>query len=130
MIELKITGNPPRSLQRAKRALRDLPNLVDEIADRQYADTMADFGIVTPDGASHPDGPAFNNLVITGALRDSIALQSGGLSATIQTSHPLARIHQSGKGRVPARPFIGMGDRHLANHRKTAENWLRSRIGG
>ena len=129
MLKIKIEGNPPANLKRAKAALKSLPDLVSQLGEQQHQYTLADFGQVTPDGAAHPDGPAFHNLVISGALRDSIALQSGGLTATISTSNPLARIHQSGEKKIPARPFMGIGDRYMSRHEQAAQAWLKSRLG-
>ena len=59
-------------------------------------------GLATPPGAGNHDRPWSR----TGALHDSIAVQSNGLEAAIGSSDPAAAPQEMGTLRMPPRPFL------------------------
>lgn len=90
-----------------------------EIEDYLLNSTKARFNTMrAPDGTAwQPLSPAYyatkpinKNLILTlnGYLRRSIYSLRGEDTVTIGSNIPYAGTHQFGRGRIPARPFIGL----------------------
>lgn len=65
-----------------------------------------------------------------GLLRRSIATESGDSHARIGTTLKYAATHQYGRGRIPARPFIGLSQAGEERIVQMMHDWIAKRGGG
>lgn len=65
-----------------------------------------------------------------GVLRRSIATESGSFHALIGTTLKYAATHQYGRGRIPARPFIGLSQAGEERIVQMMLDWIAKRGGG
>lgn len=66
----------------------------------------------------------------TGELRRSIAFEAGDSSVRIGSKLKYARTHQFGRGKIPARPFLGVTDNEKKHITSMFRQYLKRNILG
>lgn len=126
MFDFDINFDPARSdLNRLRDRLDDLSQLVRQLTDLQHQMTLEDYeSQVSPDGSGWDSGPYYHGLVESGDMWAGIVPTYGGDTGTITATDWKSKYHQGGTDVIPARPFIGIGDRHMQRLKQLTEQYI------
>lgn len=86
----------------------------EEVMARALAEQAERMAARVRDGLSAPPGGAGHDepWLQSGALRDSVGVQTDGLRAAVGSSDPAAMPQELGTAKMPARPFLAGGGGH------------------
>ena len=141
--DLKELDGLAKLLEQAKLSSQDRRQLLKNIGVEVEAQTQKRFDTqLSPEGKRWQDladktkhyyakyFPGLRNslLVLEGGLRDSIENQVDDWSVLVGATKVYTATHQFGRGKIPARPYLGISTSNAEDIMKVAQAFLAGRI--
>ena len=135
---LELLGSPKKLTEPVSRLWARRDEFMKLVADQLVANTHERFDRTKsdPDGrkwapwaestrrAYQKSGHSGSLLVRTGALRNSIRSTAGKKQASVSSNLKYGQYIQQGTDIMPARPFIGIGQKDVDSFHEIWEKWI------